>query len=145
MKTQAEWLAEYAESHQNRANQLIHKVCVPAIFLTIVGLLSLLHAPDSPAFSAALPVGAGTLIFYFLLGWGAFLPMLLLEGSSLAFFFWLNQRLGHAWAWYALVFVLAWIGQAVGHALEGKKPSFFKDLQFLLVGPLWVLRAGSGR
>ena len=37
------------------------------------------------------------------------------------------------------VFVIAWIGQFIGHKIEGKKPSFFKDLQFLLVGPMWLL------
>ena len=39
----------------------------------------------------------------------------------------------------AVVFVLAWIGQFVGHKIEGKKPSFFEDLQFLLIGPGWCL------
>jgi uncharacterized membrane protein YGL010W len=37
------------------------------------------------------------------------------------------------------VFVIAWIGQFVGHKIEGKKPSFFDDLRFLLIGPLFVL------
>ena len=37
------------------------------------------------------------------------------------------------------VFVLAWAGQFVGHKIEGKKPSFLKDLQFLLVGPMWLM------
>lgn len=38
-----------------------------------------------------------------------------------------------------LIFVVAWIGQFVGHHIEGKKPSFVEDLQFLAVGPLWTL------
>jgi uncharacterized membrane protein YGL010W len=37
------------------------------------------------------------------------------------------------------IFVLAWIGQFIGHLIEGKKPSFFDDLRFLLIGPLFVL------
>lgn len=36
------------------------------------------------------------------------------------------------------IFILAWIGQFIGHKIEGKRPSFFKDIQFLLIGPLWV-------
>lgn len=43
------------------------------------------------------------------------------------------------WLLSVIVFVIAWIGQFVGHQIEGKKPSFFKDLQFLLIGPLWLL------
>ena len=39
-----------------------------------------------------------------------------------------------------VLFVLAWVGQFIGHKIEGKKPSFFEDLQFLLVGPVWLLR-----
>ena len=37
------------------------------------------------------------------------------------------------------VFVGAWIGQFIGHKIEGKKPSFFKDVQFLLIGPAWLM------
>ena len=39
---------------------------------------------------------------------------------------------------WASVFIVAWIGQFVGHKIEGKKLSFFEDLQFLLIGPAWV-------
>jgi uncharacterized membrane protein YGL010W len=38
-----------------------------------------------------------------------------------------------------VVFVVAWVGQFVGHRIEGRKPSFLEDLQFLLVGPAWLL------
>lgn len=148
MKKQSEWLAEYAVSHQNPVNRLIHKICVPAILLSIVGLLSLLRWPaisDSPLLSAATLVSVPTLFFYFLLGWPAFLVMLLVEAGSLLFFAWLEPNLASPLAWYASVFVLAWIGQAVGHAVEGRKPSFFKDLQFLLIGPLWVFGFGRKR
>ena len=40
-----------------------------------------------------------------------------------------------------IVFVLAWVGQFIGHKIEGKKPSFIKDIQFLLIGPIWLLSA----
>jgi uncharacterized membrane protein YGL010W len=45
------------------------------------------------------------------------------------------------WATSIAIFVAAWIGQFIGHAIEGKRPSFFKDLQFLLIGPLWLVAA----
>jgi uncharacterized membrane protein YGL010W len=38
-----------------------------------------------------------------------------------------------------LIFILAWVGQFIGHKIEGMKPSFFQDLQFLLVGPMWLM------
>ena len=37
------------------------------------------------------------------------------------------------------IFILSWVGQFIGHKIEGKKPSFFEDLQFLLIGPAWLL------
>jgi uncharacterized membrane protein YGL010W len=43
------------------------------------------------------------------------------------------------WLSCVVLFVVAWIGQFIGHAIEGKRPSFVKDLQFLLIGPLWLL------
>ena len=39
----------------------------------------------------------------------------------------------------AVVFALAWIGQFIGHRIEGKKPSFLKDITFLLIGPAWLM------
>lgn len=143
MKTKGQWLAEYGESHQNSVNRWIHKICVPAIFFSLAGLLSLARWPafsDSPLLSLATLLGAATLAFYFLLGWRTFVVMLLLEAGTLFAFAWLEPRLPLPWAWYTGVFVLAWIGQAVGHAVEGRKPSFFQDVQFLLIGPLWVLQ-----
>jgi uncharacterized membrane protein YGL010W len=44
----------------------------------------------------------------------------------------------------AWLFVVGWIFQFVGHAFEGKAPSFFRDPTFLLVGPLWLLRKLRG-
>ena len=43
------------------------------------------------------------------------------------------------WQFALIVFVVAWIGQFWGHKVEGKKPSFFKDVQFLLIGPAWLM------
>ena len=40
---------------------------------------------------------------------------------------------------YISIFILSWIGQFIGHKIEGKKPSFFEDIQFLLIGPAWLL------
>jgi uncharacterized membrane protein YGL010W len=37
------------------------------------------------------------------------------------------------------IFVAAWIAQFVGHNIEGKKPSFLEDIQYLWIGPLFVL------
>jgi uncharacterized membrane protein YGL010W len=43
------------------------------------------------------------------------------------------------WQICLALFVLAWIGQFIGHKIEGKKPSFLKDVVFLLIGPAWLM------
>ena len=45
----------------------------------------------------------------------------------------------NSWIIYLSIFVITWIFQFIGHKIEGKKPSFLKDLQFLLIGPIWLL------
>jgi uncharacterized membrane protein YGL010W len=37
------------------------------------------------------------------------------------------------------LFVAAWIAQFWGHNVEGKKPSFIKDVQFLMIGRLGIM------
>ena len=43
------------------------------------------------------------------------------------------------WLVCLIIFVLSWIGQFIGHKIEGKKPSFLDDLKFLLIGPIWLI------
>lgn len=130
------WLKEYSDSHRNRSNQIIHKICVPTIAFTMIGFFELI-----PIHIGILPVGRifllATLIWYFLLSPKAFLLMLPFVALA-ELLYWQLTRLGPPFLPLVAIFVVAWIGQFAGHALEGKRPSFFKDLQFLLIGPLWV-------
>jgi uncharacterized membrane protein YGL010W len=102
-------------------------------------------ADVSPWLNWATLAAAAALIYYLLLS-----PALA-AGVLIAFvvLLWITQRLAHLpwplWLTSVVIFVVAWIGQFVGHAVEGKRPSFFKDLQFLLIGPLWLLAAAYRR
>ncbi|QDK38906.1 DUF962 domain-containing protein [Bdellovibrio sp. NC01] len=137
MKTLEQWYAEYSESHQNPLNRKIHKVCVPAIFFSIVGLL--IQIPISLG-----PLRLGEVILAIALGWymtlgrKAFLMMVGQVIGSYVLLYILGHLMHPVWPLLIAIFVVAWIGQFYGHKVEGKKPSFFKDLQFLLIGPLWV-------
>ncbi len=137
-RTLQDWLNEYSESHQNPFNKKIHQVCVPVIMLTLLGLLASIPAPFFVGFWAvavvvfagafyaglsvprAIGMGALSLVMFGVLGLLALLPIPL-------------------WATCTTIFVVAWVCQFIGHHAEGKRPSFFKDLQFLLIGPLWVM------
>lgn len=138
-----QWLDEYGESHTNPTNELIHWVCVPVIFFCVIGLLASIPPADLP--------------FIGRYGWAKLTIIL-----ALAFYFERSKRLfvGMAiwcmlcvlgvmvierfspwttWIVYVVLFAAAWVGQFIGHHIEGKKPSFLKDLQFLLIGPAWLM------
>lgn len=141
MKTVHTWLQEYAESHQNKTNITIHLICVPAIFLSIVGLLYNIHIVDNgnTIITLAHIVAAIAIIYY--------LRLSIRLGAALTIFIIICLRFwGFAEKndWPVLIiaisiFAVAWIGQFIGHKIERKKPSFIKDLQFLLIGPMWTI------
>jgi uncharacterized membrane protein YGL010W len=142
MKSLEQWMADYQVSHQHPTNQLIHKICVPAIMLSVLGFCWLAPVPGFITvnfFNWATLVATAGLIFYLLLSWKMFLAMLLQLLIMLSLVQELDQ-MNILLPTSSVIFVLAWAAQFYGHQLEGKKPSFFQDLTFLLIGPLWVTR-----
>jgi len=144
MRTVEQWFGEYGESHRNPRNELLHMICVPAIVLTVIGFLWSIPVPaafaeTSPWLNWATIVIALAIAYYFTLsmslGIGAAISLVIL--AFVVRF--LDTLPWPLWLTSLVIFVVAWIGQFVGHAIEGKRPSFFKDLQFLLIGPLWLL------
>ena len=142
MKPLQTWLDEYGESHQNHTNKLIHYLCVPAIFMTVIGLLWSIPFPIETDlswvnWSTALLVPA--LLFYFSLSLVLGLGMLMFSAICVVFLMWWQANMPvSVLIMSGAVFVIAWILQFIGHKIEGKKPSFFKDVQFLLIGPAWI-------
>ncbi|RZP96352.1 DUF962 domain-containing protein [Vibrio vulnificus] len=140
MRSLEQWLDAYGESHQNSTNQKIHTFAVPGIFFSIVALIWSLPSLPLPVLSlnwvwiAALPVWW----FYYRLSLSVFLMMLGYTLACIALA-WSVELLGMPIAEMAVgLFIVLWIFQFVGHKIEGKKPSFFEDLKFLLIGPVWV-------
>ena len=138
-------LSEYGESHQNPINKLVHWVCVPLIMFSLLGLLWSVPVPTviqniSPWLNWGTLVMALALLYYVRLSGRLALGMVLVWVAMAAM---LRVVAGVAvlplWAICLIIFALAWVGQFWGHKVEGKKPSFLKDLQFLLIGPLWLL------
>lgn len=137
------WLNEYGESHQNPTNKLVHWICVPAIFFSVVGLLYSVKLPFSIAenlqLNLAMVILALVSLYYIRLSVTLAVGLLLFAGLCL----YLAQQIENQglvlWKVSLGIFVIAWIGQFWGHKVEGKKPSFFKDLQFLMIGPAWLM------
>jgi len=124
-------LAQYSESHLNPTNEVIHCICVPLIVFSLLGLIWAIH----PLLAVAGTLAA--LVYYFKLSRNFALGMLVMAAFMLALLRALPP--GAVMPLSVTIFVLAWIGQFIGHKIEGKKPSFFDDLRFLLIGPLFVL------
>lgn len=144
MRTVNEWLDEYSESHRNETNKLVHWVCVPAIFFSITGLLYSIKLPWSITKNIELNVAIIVLllvvVYYFTLSISLGSGMLLFGIFCLAVCYSIEIYLPFdLWRLSLVLFIIAWIGQFYGHKIEGKKPSFFKDLQFLLIGPMWLM------
>ena len=143
-----ELLSEYGESHRDQTNKIIHWICVTLILFSVVGLIASIPSGGVQQFlgrgnpyanwaavvlilvliyyvSLSIPLGVGMLLFAVLCLYVARLIM--------------QSDVAPLWLVSIIIFVVAWIGQFYGHKLEGKKPSFLKDIQFLLIGPAWLL------
>src|SRR5690606_10483516 len=138
--TVQEWFDAYGASHRHPTNKRIHAVCVPAITVSLLALLPALPVPGRNGWwHAGTWLFAGALIFYARLSASLAIGMAVLGVAALALIHALPG--GAVVPWALAVFAAAWGGQFVGHRIEGAKPSFFRDLQFLLIGPLWLLRS----
>ena len=149
MKSAQEWFNEYAESHKNQTNQTIHYICVPLIFFSVIGLFMCIptsfledtfgfYNPLLENWAAVFGIIV-SVFFYLRLGFWYFIEMVFVLLLSIIGNFWLGNNTNLFYT-SMIIFVIAWIGQFYGHKVEGKKPSFVKDLQFLLIGPLWVIQ-----
>ncbi|MGH1468641.1 MAG: DUF962 domain-containing protein [Bdellovibrionales bacterium] len=147
MKTLNEWLDAYGESHQNKTNRKIHVVCVPLIMFSLFGLLWTIPKPsvfvNFHFINWATLFYMGGLIFYTRLDKVFSALMAVIAGVMLLGVFYLSKT-EYLIEVSVVIFVVSWIGQFIGHKIEGAKPSFFEDLQFLLIGPLWVLNELKG-
>lgn len=133
MKTIEQWFSLYGESHQNPTNIKIHKIAVPLIYFSVVALISAI-----PALTGQITLAIASLValsFYFMLSVKLGFVMSIFTGLCIYIALNISTIVIET---AVTVFIIAWIFQFVGHKVEGKKPSFFDDLSFLLIGPAWV-------
>jgi uncharacterized membrane protein YGL010W len=124
--------ADYATYHRTRGNKVFHRIGIPLIMLTLLGMLA--RVPIAPHVDAAMLLIAVAEVVYFILDWRLGAAMLVV---SIAFYFvgvllpiWIN----------VVLFVAGWVFQFVGHSVyEKRQPAFLTNALHLLVGPLWIL------
>jgi len=130
-------MTEYHKSHINRTNQLIHYVCVPLIFWSLTAALWTIKLPYM--MNLAFLCTALLMLYYLIKSYKVFATMVFFTAACLLLNYWIEAQGWPLLIVAVVVFVAAWVGQFIGHHIEGKKPSFFQDLQFLLIGPAWVV------
>ena len=143
MRDMQSWLDSYSGDHQNPTNQRLHWLCVPPIVWSVIALLWTIPVPASFARPGAWAVLVMVLAFYWYWKHSRRLAAALLITFALLGLLTnlLFVELGAAsLRWLAIgVFVVAWIGQFIGHKFEGRRPSFLTDLSYLLIGPAWLM------
>jgi uncharacterized membrane protein YGL010W len=143
MRTMQDWIDSYSADHRNPTNQVFHWFCVPPIVWSVIALLWAIPVPFSSLRPGSWAVLVMVLAFYWYwrrshrLAIGLLIAFAVL-GLLTNFLYW---RLGAAQLsyWAVGAFVVAWIGQFIGHKIEGHKPSFLTDLSYLLIGPAWLM------
>ncbi|EDM34048.1 hypothetical protein PBAL39_07090 [Pedobacter sp. BAL39] len=144
-------LDQYGESHQNSTNKLIHWICVPLIVFSLLGLvwaipfpqLEFLGAYNGFVNWASFLIAFAVYYYYRLSAVMSYFMLLFVFAASYGIVqleYWQAAGGPALWLTCLVIFVLAWVGQFIGHKVEGKKPSFLDDVKFLLIGPLWLLR-----
>ena len=140
-------IARYEEFHQDETNRLVHFICVPLIALSLVGLLWCIKIPTMLGDELSFTLNAGAVfiglasVYYLFLSFGSLLGMLYFGLAASVLCISIEASPLSLLGTSLTVFVLAWAGQFIGHGIEGKKPAFTEDIQFLLVSPAWLLDA----
>ena len=138
-----QWLFEYGESHKNETNKTIHWICVPSIFFSLVGLFYSIKLPfiiSNMQMNVAFVVLLLVTLYYASLSKTIWVGMLFFGLACLGICHIISRSgIMPLWLFSLIVFAAAWIGQFYGHKVEGKKPSFLQDLQFLMIGPAWLM------
>jgi uncharacterized membrane protein YGL010W len=129
-------IAYYGQSHQNPGNEVIHFIAIPLIMISLVGMLFALHPYVAYTFVAA------SMVYYARLSVVFFIIMVVWSALTIAVVLTMGANVLPL---SVAIFVGAWILQFIGHKMEGKKPSFFEDIQYLWVGPLFVLSKLFGK
>ena len=139
MKTVCDWLDEYSQNHKNALNRKFHIASIPPIVFSVVCALKAIPFGNAWLNPASITVVVA-LVYYWLLSWRLTIGVLVALAMFYAAALIIQSAVGPNLIWVAIaIFIMGWIGQYAGHMAEGSRPSFYKDLQFLLIGPLWEL------
>ncbi|MGZ3697176.1 MAG: Mpo1 family 2-hydroxy fatty acid dioxygenase [Bdellovibrionota bacterium] len=136
----SKYFKDYASHHKNPSNKLCHYVGIPMITISTLGLfgaVTLGGAAIPSSYFLRLDLGVILWVlgvaWYLYLDWKIAIPFALFAAG----FYFLGRSIPVPALW--AIFALGWVIQFVGHIFyEKKSPAFFKNLEHLLIGPLWI-------
>jgi uncharacterized membrane protein YGL010W len=141
-----DWIELYAADHCHPANKILHGICVPLVVVSFLGLLWSIPVPAAWAHSAdVLNWGTlflmATIVYYFIMSFSLAIGILPFVAFAVAAVVWMDSLQTPLWLISSAIISIAWLGQLIGHLIEAGRGRFFRDLQYLMIGPLWMLAA----
>jgi uncharacterized membrane protein YGL010W len=129
-RTLQSYFKEYAQYHRTSGNEFCHFVGIPLILVTLLGLLGRIALGP---IDLGIVLLVGSVVWYLTLDWKLGAPFAFVAAGS----YFLGRAIEVPWLWG--LFVLGWIFQGIGHYVyEKRSPAFLKNVEHLLIGPLWV-------
>lgn len=127
---------DYETYHRARGNKLCHYLGIPLIAFTLVGLLQALPVARIGQWTVDLAIVVAMAVVLYDLRLSTRLALAL--AATLGFFYFAARPV--PLSFHAAGFLAGWALQFLGHYVyEKRSPAFLKNLQHLMVGPLWVL------
>lgn len=138
------WLQRYEETHQDLTNPVIYWAAVPLVVLGTVGLFWVLPIPDeffeiSPLLNWGTAFLMATAVYYFIISVSLAIGMLPFIIGIAAINMWLaGSEFSHLYVSLGLL-VAGIIGLWLGHRNGNGLRAVLQDLQFMMIGPAWLL------
>ena len=139
MRNLEQQITQYAAYHRDRRNIVTHFIGVPMIVFSVVLALVPWAVGGVNVALIALAIAS---VYYLILDRGLGTAMLLFLFVCYLIAIYINARVGHTgivMGVAALLFVIGWAIQFVGHKYEGMKPAFTDDIMGLVIGPLFIM------
>src|SRR3954469_18036542 len=141
MTTLKQQLESYAAYHRDPRNKLTHFVGVPLVTFSlflVLGWFRFVHAPELPITGAT--IFFLVVFFYYLrLDWS----VALLQAPVNLLLLYLADRaavlpFARSFAIFFIAFVVGWIFQLTGHAIEGRRPALADNFLQIFNAPLFL-------
>jgi uncharacterized membrane protein YGL010W len=141
MLTLKQQLQSYGAYHRDPRNKMTHFFGVPLVTFSLflfLGWFRFVH-PEYLPITVATLFYLGVTIYYFRLDWSIALIQFPFTLTILLLSDWVaKQSMAMSFSVFLTTFVLGWIIQLVGHAIEGRRPALADNILQIFNAPLFL-------